>query len=65
MGGRPGALACEALLIQHATHMRHIVTSFLTPYGSTIFFDIMNGTIFNKKVLNIKCVFFIFSTTFV
>ena len=27
------------------------------PSGSTIFFDVINGTIFAKKLLNIKCVF--------
>ena len=59
------ALACAcarvALTIQHETRC-HIVICFL--YVSTIFFEIINGTIFGKKLLNKKCVF-IFSTTFV
>jgi hypothetical protein len=46
------------LLIQHATLMRHIVSSFVAA-GSTTFFDIIlqNGMIFGKKLLNMKCVF--------
>jgi hypothetical protein len=38
------ACACVhvALLIQHATGMRPIVTSFVAPSGSTIFFDIIS-----------------------
>jgi hypothetical protein len=46
-----------ALVIQHAMRMRHIVICGLP--GSTIFFPhyLINGTIFEKKSLNIKCVF--------
>ena len=44
----PSAWACAsvcvhvALLTQHATRMRHIVTSSGGPSGSTIFFDIIS-----------------------
>jgi hypothetical protein len=31
-----------ALLIQHATRMRHLVTSFVDPSFSTIFFEIIS-----------------------
>ena len=48
------AYACIALQIQHETR-RHIVTCGLS--GSTKFFDIIKGTIFAKKLLNVKCVF--------
>ena len=45
------------LSIQHATHMRHNAICGLS--GSTIFFPhyLINGTIFRKTLLNIKCVF--------
>jgi hypothetical protein len=47
-----------ALDIQHAIRMRHIVICGLSE--STIFLPhfLMNGEIFEKKLLNIKCVFF-------
>jgi len=52
-----------ALGIQHAIHMSHIVTCGL-PH-STIFFQLSETRhVFRKKLLNTKCVFFIFSTNF-
>jgi len=45
-----------ALDIHHAKRMHHIVISDLPRY--TLFFHILvNGTIFEKKLLNIKCGF--------
>jgi len=46
-----------ALVIKHAKRTRHIVICGLS--GSTIFFlhYLINGTIFEKKLLNTKCVF--------
>ena len=46
-----------ALVIQHAVRMRHIVICGLS--SSTIFFPhyLINGTIFEKKLLNTRCVF--------
>jgi hypothetical protein len=46
-----------ALGIQHGMRMRHILNYGLS--GSTIFFPhyLTNGTIFGKKLLNTKCVF--------
>jgi hypothetical protein len=39
-----------ALLIQHATRMRHVVTSFVAPSISTPFFDIISYTVrFSQK----------------
>jgi hypothetical protein len=50
-----------ALLIQHATRMRHVTSS-----GSTIFFDIASKTAkFSKKVIEHEMCVLIFSTTFV
>ena len=43
-----------ALLIQHATRMYHIVTSFEAPMTLP-----KNGTIFEKLLLNIKCIFWL------
>jgi hypothetical protein len=54
-----------ALLIQHATRLRHILTSLVTPLALPNFSILyINGTTFGKKFFNIKYVF-IFSTTFV
>ena len=68
----PGAWACAfsyvhiALLMQHATRMRHIVTSFVAPrsplYFSTLSHKRCN---FRKTVTEHKMCVFIFSTTFV
>ena len=46
-----------ALSIQHAVRMRHIVICGLS--SSTIFFPhyLINGTIFGKRLLNTKCLF--------
>ena len=56
-----------ALGIQHAMRMRYIVICSLA--RCTIFFThyLIKDTIFEKKniLLNTKCVFLIFSTTFV
>ena len=52
---------CEfvALVIQHAIRVRRIVISSLS--GSTVFFHILiNCLILEKKLLSIKCMFFIF-----
>jgi hypothetical protein len=38
-----------ALLIQHVTHMRRIVTSFVAPLATPYFLDIINGTIFEEN----------------
>ena len=64
-GSYASACVRVASLIQHATRMRHIVTSFVAS-GSTIFFDIISQTarISEKKLLNIKCVL-IFCTAFI
>jgi len=53
-----------ALVIQHAKRMRHItfssVTSMVLPYLFTL---PQKGTIFGKRLLNIKCVFdFLYSS---
>ena len=59
----PGAWACacacvhRASLIQHATCVRHIVTSFVAPLYPPYFRDVINRTTVEKKLLNIKCVF--------
>jgi hypothetical protein len=57
-----GACVCAyvhiTLVIQHATPMHYIVTSFVAPRSPLHFFDyLINGAIFGKKLLNIKCVF--------
>ena len=47
-----------ALLIQHSTRMRHIVASFVAPQAPQVFRHyLVNGAIFGKMLLNIKCVF--------
>ena len=46
------------LLIQHVVPMRNIVTSFVAPLVPLYFRHyLINGTIFENKLLNIKCVF--------
>ena len=61
-----GTRVHEALLVLHATRMRHIVTSFVPPPGSAIFRHyLINGAISGKKVTEHKMCVFIFSTTFV
>ena len=65
---RECACACTrvALLIQHTTRMRHIVSSFVAPSGSTTLpHYLINGTIFWKKVIEHKMCILVFSTTFV
>ena len=47
-----------SLLSQHATRMHHVVTSLWTPLPSPhLLLYLTNGTIFRKKSLNIKRVF--------
>ena len=58
-----------ALLIQHATRMRHIVTSIVAPRSPPYFSTLSHKRYdFRKKLLNIKCVFWFslqfFSKTF-
>ena len=43
------------LLMQHATRMRHIVTSSVAPLHFSTY--LINDTFFKENVLNIKCVF--------
>ena len=60
LGEWASACACVhvALLIQHASHMRHIVTSVVAPLApSYISTYLINGTIFEKQLLNIKFLF--------
>ena len=54
-----------ALVIQHAMRMQHIVICDLSGY--TIFLHISHKRpdFRKEKILNIKCMFFIFSITFV
>ena len=68
----PGAWACAcayvhiALLIQHATRTRHIVTSFVAPRSAPHFrHSLIKSAIFGKSVIEHKMCFFIFSKTFV
>jgi hypothetical protein len=55
-----------AFLIQHATRMRHVMTSVVSPlapsYFSTLFHKRRD---FRKKVIERKMCVLIFSTTFV
>ena len=67
--GYPGSLACACayvhvtLLIKHVTLKRHIVTSFVAPQSLPYFLTLfINGVIFGKMLLNIKCVFIFFTT---
>ena len=60
----PSAWACAcayvyvALLIKHATRMRHIVTSFVAPHAPPYFSTLPHKRHdFKKKLLNIKCAF--------
>ena len=46
---------CACSLIQHA--MRRILSSAAS--GSTTYFYVINGTIFGKTLLNIKCMFWL------
>ena len=69
--GYPGAWACAfayvhiALLIQHATRMRHIVTSFVTPQSPLYFSTLLHKRCdFRKKVIQHKTCVFIFSIIF-
>jgi hypothetical protein len=55
-----------ALLIQHATHMRHIVTSFVAPLAPPCFSTLSHKRRdFRKKVIEHKMCVLIFYTTFV
>ena len=56
--GRVHVLARVALLIQHATPMRHILLSFVASLAPP-YFSILPHTRhgFRKSLLNIKCVF--------
>jgi hypothetical protein len=69
---RPGEWACActcvhvALFIQHATHMRRIVTSFAAPLAPPYFSTSSHkGHDFGKKTIEHKMCVLIFSTTFV
>jgi hypothetical protein len=62
------ACACVyvALLIQHATRMRHVVTSFVTPLAPPCFSTLTNNLHdFRKKVIEHKMCVLILSTTFI
>ena len=70
--GYPGAWPCAcayvhiALLTQHATRMRHIVTSFVAPRSPLNFSTLSHKRYdFRKKAIEHKMCVFIFSTTFV
>ena len=70
MTGRLGlcmrARARVALFIQHATRMRHIVTSFVAPRSPLYFSTLSHKRCdFRKKVIEHKMCVLIFSTTFV
>jgi hypothetical protein len=68
--GYAGTWACICayvnivLLIQHATRMRHIMTSFVAP-RSPLYFSILShkGCDFRKKVIEHKTCVFVFSIT--
>jgi hypothetical protein len=67
--GYPGtwacACACEhvALLIQHSTCMRHIVTSFVVAQSPPCFSTLSHkrGDFRKKKLLSIKCFDFLYN----
>ena len=68
--GCPDASACAcayvrvAVLIQHAMHMRHIVTSFVTFQSPSHFSTVFHGRCdFRKKVTEHKMCVLSFSTT--
>ena len=65
----PGECSCAcayvhvALLIQHATHMRHTVTSFVSPLAPSYFSTLTHkGHDFLKNVIDHKICVLIFST---
>ena len=67
--GQPGAWACAcayvhvALLIQYATRMRHIVTSFVVPLAPPYFSTLSDKWHdFQKEVTEHEMCVFIFST---
>jgi hypothetical protein len=49
---------CVALLIQHTKHMYHMLSVAYFPHY------LINSTVFGEKLLNIKMLLLIFSTTF-
>jgi hypothetical protein len=54
-----------ALLIQHATRMRYVVT-FVAPLGPPCFSTLSHKRVnFREKVIELKVCAFVFSTTFV
>jgi hypothetical protein len=56
--GRVHVRAPVALIIQHATRMRHIVLSFVASLAPSNFSTLSHKAHnFRKTVLNIKCVF--------
>jgi hypothetical protein len=60
-----GAYVHIALLIQHATRMRHIVTSFVIPQSPPNFSTLSHKRCdFRKNVIEYKICVFIVSTTF-
>ena len=55
-----------ALLLQHATRMRHIVTPFIAPRSALYFSTLSHKRCdFRNQVVEHKMCVFIFSTTFV
>ena len=63
--GPLGMCVRVALLVQHATRMRHIVTSFVVPLAPPHFFALCHKRHeFRKKVTGQMCIL-IFSTTFI
>jgi hypothetical protein len=63
---RAWAVACACVLIQRATRMRHVVTSFVVPLDPPKFSTLCHKRYdFLKKVTEHKMCVLIFSTTFV